>query len=185
MIYGGLVPYRNEDEDDQERGVGQFWLYSGPLRSTQCTMSSEHLTLKHHTRPSISTRVNIAWPPAPPSEDSSVLVLSSRPYVSKLDPHVPCVLYLDLRLGLPLSETSELKWAFAGLRHTLQSEPNPKFRWDHFIDSRWGLPGSDIIDEGETILSKHPVTGDEIELETGLGWNPDSGKVERYEEMWM
>ena len=150
------------------------------------TMSSEYLTLKHRARPSVSTRVNIAWPPAPPSEDSSVLVLSSSPYISKLDPHaLPCVLYLDLRLSLPLSETSELKWAFAGLRHTLQCEPNPKFRWDHFIDSRRGLPGNDIVDEGETILSKDPITGDEIEVEIGMGWNPDTGRVEKYEEMWM
>lgn len=147
----------------------------------------DSLKLKHLARPSISTRVNIAWPPSPPSEDSSVLVLSSRPYISKSDPYAhPCVLYLDLRLSLPLQrENTELKWGFAGLRHTLQLEPNPRFRWDHKIDSREGLVGGDVVDEGETVLRKDPVSGDEIEVETGLGWNEETGSVQKYEEVWM
>jgi hypothetical protein len=130
-------------------------------------------------KPSASTRVSISWLPAPPAEDSSVLVLSSCPYKSKSG--LPFLLYIDLRLSLPLSPSSRITWAFAGVRHTLHTEPHPKFRWDHFIDSRKGLEGSDTVDEGETVVSRGPT---QVEVETGLGWNPENHRLERYEELW-
>lgn len=136
-------------------------------------------------KPSTSTRVSLSWPPAPPAEDLSVLVLSSRPYKSTSDLNaLPFVLYLDLRLSLPLSLSSQITWAFAGIRHTLQVDPHPRFRWDHFIDSRKGNEGSDVVDEGEMIASLDATTGQDIETETGVGWNPEAGRVQRYEEVW-
>jgi hypothetical protein len=63
-------------------------------------------------------------------------------------------------------------------------EPHPKYRWDHVIDSRKGKEGYDTVDEGETVVSKDPVTGKEVEFETGVGWNPATRRVERYEEVW-
>jgi hypothetical protein len=46
------------------------------------------------------------------------------------------------------------------------------------------MEGSDTIDEGKTIVSKDTATGKVIEIETGVGWNPDAGLIERYEEVW-
>jgi hypothetical protein len=139
----------------------------------------DRIVILPNGKPSISTRVSISWPPAPPAEDSSVLVLSSCPYKSKSDSIAPpFLLYLDLRLSLPLSPSSKITWAFAGIRHTLQLNPHPRFRWDHIIDSRNGMEGSDTVDEGETVVSHNH------EVETGIGWNPETNRVERYEELW-
>lgn len=135
-------------------------------------------------KPSVSARVSISWPPAPPIEDSSVLVLSSSPYRYTSPTALPFLLYLDLRLSLPLSPSSQITWGFAGIRHTLQVDPHPKFRWDHFIDSRKGREGRDTVDEGETIVLRDAITGENVEVEAGVGWNPDAGRVQRYEEVW-
>lgn len=135
-------------------------------------------------KPSVSTRVNISWPPEPPAEDSSVLVLSSRSFKDLYYDGQPSLLYLDLRLSLPWDINSTINWAFSGIRHTLQSDPHPKYRWEHFIDSRRGLEGSDTVDEGETITSKDLVTGKATEIEAGFGWNNVTRQVARYEEVW-
>ncbi|KAG9310979.1 hypothetical protein JVU11DRAFT_8857 [Chiua virens] len=110
-----------------------------------------------HGEPCISTRQSIAWLPLPPFEDSDVLVLSSR---STTPPGVGASLfYLDLRLSLPLSQTSKINWGFAGLRHTLSTSPL-RFKWDHSrIDSR----DDGVVDEGEVIQR------DGLEIETGIG----------------
>jgi Protein HRI1 len=136
-------------------------------------------------KPSASARVSISWPPAPPIEDSSVLVLSSCPYKYTPDPNaLHFLLYLDLRLSLPLSPSSQITWGFGGIRHTLQVNPHSKFRWDHIVDSRKGKEGCDTVDEGETIVSRDAITGEDVEVETGIGWNPDAGRVQRYKEVW-
>jgi len=46
------------------------------------------------------------------------------------------------------------------------------------------MKGSDTVDEGETIVSRDAATGKDIEIETGVGWNPYAGRAERYEEVW-
>lgn len=40
------------------------------------------------------------------------------------------------------------------------------------------MEGSDTVDEGETVVSHNH------EVETGIGWNPETNRVERYEELW-
>lgn len=123
--------------------------------------------------PFISVRDSIAWiPSTPPFEDSDVLVLSSR---STSPGDVGATLfYLDLRLSLPLSRSSKIHWGLAGLRHTLSTSPF-RHRWDHTtVDSR----GDGVADEGEVLRR------DGIEVETGIGLNPATGRRERYEEIW-
>jgi len=46
------------------------------------------------------------------------------------------------------------------------------------------MEGSDAVDEGETVISNDPATGEEIDIETGVGWNPETGRVQKYEEVW-
>ncbi|KAH7910553.1 hypothetical protein BJ138DRAFT_1152556 [Hygrophoropsis aurantiaca] len=129
-------------------------------------------------KPSISVRESIAWLPEQPFEDSSVFVLSSR---STSDPStLPSLLYLDLRLSLPLSTESRITWGFAGIRQTLQVEPFPRHRWHHFIDTIC----DGISDEGEVQLVKNPKTGEDIEVETGIGSNPKTGDMQKYQEIW-
>ncbi|KAF9221709.1 hypothetical protein BS17DRAFT_238866 [Gyrodon lividus] len=143
-----------------------------PRSFTVATMSSSWPTL--YGEPFISIRESIAWPPSTPAfEDSDVLVLSSRP----TSPGVgSTLLYLDLRLSLPLSKTSTINWGLAGLRHTLSIAPDPvRHRWDHAtIDSR----DDGYMDEGKIIRR------DGREIETGIGFNPTTGQKEAYEEIW-
>ncbi|KIJ60926.1 hypothetical protein HYDPIDRAFT_169957 [Hydnomerulius pinastri MD-312] len=123
--------------------------------------------------PFISVRETIAWLPGAPFEDSDVLVLSSR----STSPGVGgTLLYLDLRLSLPLSRASITSWGLAGLRHTLSVAPDPvRHRWDHAtVDSR----GDPNPDEGEV------VHRDGRDIETGVGVNPATGNKEPYEEIW-
>jgi len=128
--------------------------------------------------PFVSIRESIAWISSTPAfEDSDVLVLSSRltsPGIRKVG---ATLLYLDLRLSLPLGRTSKINWGFAGLRHTLSTSP-ARHRWDHStIDSRDdGL--ADVGDVGEV------VHRDGLEIETGIGLNPATGQNEAYEEIW-
>ena len=150
-----------------------------------------------NSTPSISHRSSIAWQSLdrslaerpPSSEDSAVLVLSSRSYLPSNttspasllqddkdagNDSLPVLMYIDLRLSLPLSPTSVVSWAFAGLRHTLHADL-PTYRWDHHIDSRGS---GDVDDMGVTMML------DSKEVEVGQGLNPDSGLVERYFETW-
>ncbi|KAH7910555.1 hypothetical protein BJ138DRAFT_1152559, partial [Hygrophoropsis aurantiaca] len=126
--------------------------------------------------PSILTRTSVAWPPEPPYEDSSVLVLSSRP----TNDTFPSLLYVDLRLSLPVSRESTVNLAFAGFRRTLQLDPHLRYRWDRAIDST----DSDTIDEGDWEYLTDPDTGKEIEVETGIGSHPTTGRLSKYQEVW-
>jgi hypothetical protein len=131
------------------------------------------LPTQMYGEPFISTRESIAWIPSTPAfEDSDVLVLSSR---STSPGEVGAtLLYLDLRLSLPLGRTSTINWGFAGLRHTISTSP-VRHRWDHStIDSR----DDGVADEGEVNQR------DGIEIETGIGLNPATGQKEAYEEIW-
>lgn len=155
-------------------------------------MLDTYLKVQPNGQPSISHRLNISWLPIestdskfpPATEDSAVVVLSSRPYIpksSESDPEALAVLmYVDLRLSLPLSPSSTIKWAFAGIRHTLRTGPHPRYRWDHFVDSH----PSAVEDVGETVLMRDQETGLEKEVEAGVGVNPETGREERYFEAW-
>jgi hypothetical protein len=46
------------------------------------------------------------------------------------------------------------------------------------------MEGSDIVDEGETKIVVDEESGQEVEVETGFGWNPESKSKEMYEEIW-
>lgn len=137
--------------------------------------------------PSISTRVSIARPPLPPFEDSDVLVLSSRSTLPGSQSIGNTLLYLDLRLSLPVAATCKLNWAFAGLRHTLplpeQSDGSAviaRYRWEHIIDSHGNR---EPPDEG-TLIRRIKEDGSEVEIEVGLGLDPRTGKLGPYEEIW-
>lgn len=123
--------------------------------------------------PFISTRESIAWiPSTPPFEDSDVLVLSSRS--TSPEGVAATLFYLDLRLSLPLGRTSKINWGLAGLRRTLSTSP-VRHRWDHStIDSR----DDGSADEGQVIRRGG------TEIETGIGLNPATGKMQTYEEIW-
>ncbi|KAH7927216.1 hypothetical protein BV22DRAFT_1118417 [Leucogyrophana mollusca] len=150
-----------------------------PIRPSHQDMTSVPLSeTSLRGNPSISTRESIAWLPDPPFEDSSVVVLSSRS--TSTPSALPSLLYLDLRLSLPLSTDSTVTWGFAGLRQTLQLEPLPRHRWYHIIDTTC----DGMSDEGQVELVKDPKTGEDIEVETGIGRNPSTGAMQEYQEIW-
>lgn len=126
--------------------------------------------------PFISRRVSIAWPPEPASEDSSVVVLTSRSYTTSSN-SLPIALFLDLRL---LLANGKVDWAFAGIRKQISVEP-PRFRWIHYTDSRQDLEDITIVeDEGETVRDENGV-----DIEVGVGWNPKTSESDQpYEEIW-
>ena len=135
--------------------------------------------------PFVSKRIGIGWNHGPLSEDSAVLVLSSRVYTQPQQEH-PFLVYLDLRLPLHVSQStsSHISWASGGIRLSLPQTPNLRYRWLHDIDSRNGSDGYRPIDEGEVISKYDPITGKNTDVESGVGWNPASGRDEPYEEIW-
>jgi len=143
-----------------------------------------------YSAPSISARVSIARPPLPPFEDSDVLVLSSRSTLPDSQTIGNTLLYLDLRLSLPVTPTCKLNWAFAGLRYTLplseQVERSgggavvARYRWEHIIDSHGS---GEPPDEG-TLLRRIEGDGSEVEVEVGVGLDPETGIIGPYEEIW-
>ncbi|KAF9238685.1 hypothetical protein BU15DRAFT_47441 [Melanogaster broomeanus] len=139
-----------------------------------------------HGIPTIQKRVSIARPPSLPFEDSDVLVLSSRSTSLDLTSVGTEVLYLDLRLFLPVTETTGINWGFAGLRQTIplveeQEGPAVRYRWVHTIDSHGS---GEPPDEG-TMVRRINEDGEEVEVETGEGLNPDTGEMGIYEEVWQ
>jgi hypothetical protein len=138
------------------------------------------------TKPSISTRKSISWAQSPPTEDSSVLVLTSRLYKDTNDTEShECAVYLDLGLSLPLDTSSKLNWGLAGVRRTLETKADGgRVRWEHIIDSRAGKEGSDVADEGEVKILMDKTSGERVEVETGVGWNEKTKQREGYEEVW-
>lgn len=114
-------------------------------------------------------------------EDSDVLVLSSRSTLP--DPSIVGaeVLYLDLRLSLPTTKPVRINWAFAGLRETIpldeEEENAVRYHWEHTIDSHGG---DEPPDKGTMVKGK----GESIEVESGVGRDPETGKMGPYEEVW-
>ncbi|KAF8841855.1 hypothetical protein BDN67DRAFT_479436 [Paxillus ammoniavirescens] len=134
--------------------------------------------------PAIQTRVSIARPPSPPFEDSDVLVLSSRSTSPDSSSVGSAVLYLDLRIFLPVMKTTGINWAFAGLRQTTplvkEQEGAVRCRWEHTIDSHGS---GEPPDEG-VMTTRIDEDGGEVEVETGVGLNAETGKMGPYEEVW-
>ena len=62
--------------------------------------------------PLVSTRISIAWPPLPPSENTSTLVLTGRSGY-----------YLDLRLFLAGPQKGEIEWASVGRKTFITTSP--------------------------------------------------------------
>lgn len=121
----------------------------------------------------ISIRKHIRWIPAPASEPTSTVVLTS-----------PGRRFVDVRiLQGPGSEKGQLDWAFAG---TSSSQPaqEPGFRravWKHWVDSSTA--------DAETVRDEAEVrdAGDAVgtELEAGRMVNPATGEEADYEEAWV
>ncbi|KAL4081034.1 hypothetical protein J3A83DRAFT_4083772 [Scleroderma citrinum] len=139
--------------------------------------------------PSVSTHVSIARPPSQPFEDSDVLVLSSRSTLPDSQTVRNNLLYLDLRLSLPVGPTTcKINWAFAGIRYTVpleeQSEDGElalaRYRWEHIIDSHGN---GEPPDEG-TLVRRIKEDGSEVAIEIGVGLDPETGKAGPYEEFW-
>ncbi|KAH0834066.1 hypothetical protein J3R83DRAFT_11350 [Lanmaoa asiatica] len=134
--------------------------------------------------PVIQKRVSIARPPAPPTEDSNVLVLNSRPTLPDSSIVGAKVLYLDLRVSLPTTEPVRINLAFAGLRETIplggEEENAVRYHWKHTIDSH----GSDEPPDEGTMVKCEDKNGESIEIETGAGIDPETGKMGPYEEVW-
>lgn len=134
--------------------------------------------------PVIQKRASIARPPAPPTEDSNVLVLNSRSTSPDSCVVGAEVLYLDLRLSLSTTEPVRINWAFAGLRETIplneEEESAVRYHWRHTIDSH----GSDEPPDEGTMVQRKDKDGESIEVETGVGLDPETGKMGPYEEVW-
>lgn len=125
----------------------------------------------------ISVRQHIRWPPAPPSEPTSTVVLTS-----------PGRHFVDVRVlcsGLREEDgevNQKLDWAFAG---TSSSQPGrePGIRhavWRHWVDSHTTEPET-VRDEAVVNETGGPGGS---ELETGRMVNPATGVEAEYEEAW-
>ncbi|CAK7214318.1 hypothetical protein SBRCBS47491_002100 [Sporothrix bragantina] len=118
----------------------------------------------------ISHRVSIAWLPAPHSEPTSTVVLTS-----------PGRRFVDVRVLGTTKESQELDWALAG---TSSSTPVAKgvsdCVWRHWVDSHYENEDADAqVDRG-----RNTDQPDGTVLETGAMVNPATGKVQDYEEVW-
>ncbi|KAH7882212.1 hypothetical protein F5I97DRAFT_1817656 [Phlebopus sp. FC_14] len=147
-------------------------------------MSFPSASAELHGSPSVGKRLSIARPPSSPYEDCDVLVLSSRSTLPDPTSVGNILLYLDLRVTLPVSPASSIDWAFSGLRYTLAPPESQqgavRYRWEHSIDSHGtGEP----LDEG-TMVKRTGDDGQEVEVETGVGLNPETGEMGPYEEVW-
>ncbi|PNS15742.1 hypothetical protein CAC42_4194 [Sphaceloma murrayae] len=139
--------------------------------------------------PFISWREYIHWTPGEPSEPTSTLVLTSRQRR-----------FIDIRINKPKAgepelpnegdPPSRLQWAFAGVsKATLLPDsstinvPGPVQHcvWTHWVDSHAPpFHDTDVRDEGD--LFSQP---DGSSLEVGEMRNPETGKVQKYEEKWV
>jgi hypothetical protein len=144
-------------------------------------------SLASPSTPGIASRKGIAWGASPPSEDSSVLVLTT-----------PGRHYVDVRFALSGPATEGVFWAFAGtVKYTAQIPPSSTSapasagsgsglstgwsramvgEWSHPIDSMGNYDGVDRAD----IFNLD--NGDQVEF--GTLENPDTGKVELFKEYW-
>lgn len=128
---------------------------------------------------SISQRVSIAWPPAPPSEPTSTLVLTAFKKT-----------FVDIRLLLPspslypisppspseLPDGTTLYWAFAGT--SSHDSVTNQAKWTHTVDSRYPDP-SNVVDQGEFETLENGDT-----VERGTMQDFDDGRVKPYQEVW-
>ncbi|KAF7892578.1 uncharacterized protein EAF02_000116 [Botrytis sinoallii] len=139
--------------------------------------------------PFVSIRKHIKWGDRAAKENTNTLVLTSA------DKHYVDIRILDPSHPLPNSTTDpqailRLEWGFAG---TAISTPavfkdgdksiliKPAHtQWVHEIDNKIRNPGPNDRDEGYM----YPVEGTNEVLEKGAMVNPDTGKVEDYEELW-
>ncbi|KAK1826183.1 hypothetical protein QBC39DRAFT_269575 [Podospora conica] len=126
----------------------------------------------------ISLRRHIRWPPAPASEPTSTIVLTS-----------PERRFVDIRVLLdaqPLPDgtlpPSALDWAIAGTSTSTDPDANTGSShcvWSHWISSRTADVNG-VADEGDN----HPQPDGSV-LETGRMVNPATGEVAAYEEVWV
>jgi len=115
--------------------------------------------------PGVTHRISIRFPPQPASERTSTLVLNSGGTTN---------LFTDFR---PLLDGQGCEWVFAGVKRFLD---DGRCVWDHLVDNRSiGTGGEAVPDIGRCQML---ANGDE--LETGEMLNPETGKVEAYEEVW-
>lgn len=134
-------------------------------------------------------------------EQTSTLVLSSRRSyfvdirvllsVREVKSNGPFIPHHETTFGpLPLNR---LDWAFAGqsdrvpydaLQATTQSNaPFARGKWHHWADSRYLSPETDVQDEGDLLQGQEDDLG--LEIERGSMINPDTGRLEDYEEAWQ
>lgn len=133
---------------------------------------------------SISLRQSIAWLPAPHSEPTSTVVLTS-----------PQRRFVDVRILLadggrpsmedgsfsPSSSGLDLDWALAGTSESTPVGTDGKASdgvWRHWVDSRFEDADAQV-DAGRNTEQE-----DGSVLETGSMENPATGQVAPYEEVW-
>lgn len=148
----------------------------------------------------ISVRRHIRWFPAPASEPTSTIVLTSpeRRFVDirvlldgqplpdgKPPPPTPPPFHINPSNTPPPSTgtlpLSSLDWAIAGTSTSsppLPSDGSSHCVWSHWISSRTADVDG-VADEGDN----HPQPDGSV-LETGRMVNPATGQVGAYEEMW-
>lgn len=123
--------------------------------------------------PLISLRVSLRFLPAPPTEPTDTLVLNAGGLKS---------LYTDFR---PLRGTpGSCDWALSGAKEDLGGG---RARWTRIIDSRRaprapGDKGPNAPVEADEGMCERLENGDE--LERGEMLNPETGRIESYEEVW-
>lgn len=120
--------------------------------------------------PNISSRAFIQWPPAPRSEPTSTLVLTSSQRQ-----------FVDIRILQNKAPDTEaaIDWAFAGRSASSSVGGKVLSQWHHWVDST-SLKPEDVIDKGEML----PGDADGVALEKGEMVNPGTGLVAEYIEGW-
>ncbi|KAI0337270.1 hypothetical protein BDW22DRAFT_969056 [Trametopsis cervina] len=116
--------------------------------------------------PSVSRRISIRFIPQPAGETTSTLVLNGGGITN---------VFADFRPLL--ADPSTCEWAFAGVKRYLE---DGSCMWEHWVDNRSGEGDEEAmpdIGHCETLPN-----GDE--LEKGEMLNPETGKIEAYEEVW-
>ena len=126
----------------------------------------------------ISVRRHIRWPPAPPSEPTSTVVLTS-----------PSRHFVDVRILAPTGPREgggdldrRLDWAFAGTSTSRPGqEPGTRHAvWKHWVDSNTAEP--EMVRDEAFVRENCGPGGSE--LETGRMVNPETGIEAEYEEAW-
>ena len=152
-------------------------------------------------KPTATTRRYIHWPPHPPTEPTSTLVLTSpsghfidiRVQISarSSQPHAPLSLPLThqslFKFSAEFLPQEALDWAFAGHAKSTAIEGGREHcKWTHTIDSRTPHAAG-VRDEG-IIQPKRDIgfDGNEYDWEREEGEMDDgTGEVKPYEEGWL